>query len=288
MVKISQYPGGFRNGVTIRNLPVNIDQANNVFYVSSVFGSDNLGNKGTFISPFASVANALKSCAASKGDIIICLPNHVETVTAAYNINVQGVKVVGLSVGDGDIPTFKLATNDSATINLNAADVQLAGFKVIANVAATVCVTMASTGCVVNNCQILDGSSSFVTGISIVNGNANGADRCSISNCLVQSAGATQGILLGEVDDKVIISECDLIGTFSTAIIQNPTGHILTNLIIQHVNAVSTTSSGATVNLVSACTGMIANTHLNTAGTATKATGSLISTGNNSLATTAF
>ena len=51
-----------------------------VFYVNSVTGSN--GNKGDDPAfPFASIDAAVGACTADKGDIIVVMPKHLETVT---------------------------------------------------------------------------------------------------------------------------------------------------------------------------------------------------------------
>src|SRR3954447_6326802 len=70
-----------------------------VLYVSSLGGNNiNVGNDPA--APIATVAQAISQCRANKGDIIVILPGHTETVTAtSINVNVAGVTIVGLGSG---------------------------------------------------------------------------------------------------------------------------------------------------------------------------------------------
>ena len=97
-----------------------------VFYVSSVIGSNgNVGEEPT--APLASIAQAIASVRANKGDKIVVLPNHSEAVTAtSINLSVAGVTIINLGNGKADKPTytFGLATS---TITVSAADVTWVG-----------------------------------------------------------------------------------------------------------------------------------------------------------------
>lgn len=95
----------------------------NVFYVDSVTGSN--GNKGTDPSlPLASIDSAIGSCVASKGDVIVVMPKHVETVTAAAGVaaDVVGVTIIGLGSGS-DRPTVNFTTAVGASFRVTAANV---------------------------------------------------------------------------------------------------------------------------------------------------------------------
>ena len=77
------------------------------FFVDSVTGiSSNDGLSPT--TALATVDQAVNKCTASKGDVIVVLPGHVETLaTASVGIvlDVAGVTVVGLGSGNAR-PTF--------------------------------------------------------------------------------------------------------------------------------------------------------------------------------------
>lgn len=263
--KYSQYPFGFNTGIAIRGLPVANAHSNFVVWVDSNHGND--GNPGSVNLPFASVAgaiNALNNTTQSpigrigntlNGSIIMCKPYHAETLTAATTYSLASCAIIGVSTGDGDMPTFTLTTAAGAGIVLGSADMLIKNVKIIDNQGVTVALKLAGKGQVADSVRILDGTSSFTTAISVVGGGSNLADRCRVVNCYAETAGATNGILLGEVDDQVEVTDNTLIGSFSTSAIQNPTGKVLTNLQV-HRNYVSNThASGKGINFVSACTG---------------------------------
>lgn len=263
--RIAQYPFGFNNGVSIRGLPVLNAHSNLVVWVDSNKGND--GNPGTVALPFASLAgaiNALNNVSNSltgrigntlNGAIVMLKPYHAETLSAATTYSLASCSIIGVSTGDGDIPTFTLSTAAGAGIVLGSADMQIKNVKIIDNQGVTVALKLANKGQIADSIKIIDGSASFTTGISIVGGGSNKADRCSVINCYLRSAGATNGILLSEVDDQVTVSNNILQGSFSTAAIQNPTSTVLTNLYVNGNIISNTNASGKGLNFVSACTG---------------------------------
>ena len=97
-----------------------------VWYVNSVIGSD--GNTGTDPKlPLATVQQAITSARADKGDAIVVMAKHAETVTASsLNLSKAGITIVNMGVGRTTMPTY---TFDAAasTIDVSAADVTWIG-----------------------------------------------------------------------------------------------------------------------------------------------------------------
>ena len=94
------------------------------WFVHSGTGSDlaggNMGKRPT--QPFATINYAKTQCTANKNDVIVVMPGHAETVSAASGINlsVAGVTVVGLGNG-ANRPTISLSAA-TATIAVSAAN----------------------------------------------------------------------------------------------------------------------------------------------------------------------
>lgn len=118
---ISNYPNGFAEGVNIRGMPLLSSYPGKVFWVSSTTGSN--GNAGTFDRPWSTIDYAIGRCTASKGDIIVVKPGHIETVTAAGGIalDVAGVAIIGLGVGSIR-PTVNFTTAVGASVAVTAAN----------------------------------------------------------------------------------------------------------------------------------------------------------------------
>lgn len=102
-----------------------------VFFVCSVTGSnDNAGTDPS--SPKATVQGAISACTANKGDKIICMPGHAETVTStSINLSTAGVSVICLGTGL-ERPTFTYSTA-AATITVSAANCGFMGGHHIGN-----------------------------------------------------------------------------------------------------------------------------------------------------------
>ena len=129
----TNFPNGFVNGLTIRNSPVTQLYPGNIFWVNGssvlgggqkVGGSD--GNAGTYTAPWATIDYAIGRCLASRGDILMVMPGHTETVSAAGSIacDVAGVAIIGL--GSGSLrPTISFTTATTAAITVSAANVTI-------------------------------------------------------------------------------------------------------------------------------------------------------------------
>jgi hypothetical protein len=138
----SDFPNGFPGGITIRGVPVTLAQPGKVFWVSNATtllegqrgGSD--GNKGTFNSPFSTLAGAIAQCVANRGDIVLIKPGHTETISSssALTLSIAGVAIIGLGLGSSK-PTFTLDTATDTTINVTAANVTFKNIIVTANFA---------------------------------------------------------------------------------------------------------------------------------------------------------
>src|SRR3954465_1858829 len=73
---------------------------NNVFFVQSTNGNagDSSGKGQTPDAPFATIDYAVGQCSANQGDLILVLPGHAETVSAAAGLalDVAGITVLGI------------------------------------------------------------------------------------------------------------------------------------------------------------------------------------------------
>lgn len=119
---LSSYPNGFPNGVAIQGLPLLTAFAGNVFWVGSTRGGSD-SQKGTQKKPFATLDYAIGRCTANNGDIIMVMPGHVETVTAAAGValDVAGVTIIGLGTGSLR-PTVNFTTAVGASFRVTAAN----------------------------------------------------------------------------------------------------------------------------------------------------------------------
>lgn len=92
----------------------------NMYFVHS--GTGSAYSAGTDIeSPMATLDDAVNKCTANQGDIIIALPGHAETITAAsaIDIDVAGIKIYGIGEGE-DRPKITFGTDVDASIEFAA------------------------------------------------------------------------------------------------------------------------------------------------------------------------
>lgn len=186
---ISNYPNGFPNGLTLREVPTEVPHPGKVFWVNNsavladkgIGGSD--GNKGSYQQPFATIDYAIGRCTASRGDVIYVMPGHAETVTAtSIALDVAGVSIIGL--GKGDLrPTLTYSTA-AATITVSAANCSIVNVRHVANkldVASAVTLGAAKAFTLLDN--LFEETSSILNFLSIVTTGAtdNDADDLTVS-----------------------------------------------------------------------------------------------------------
>lgn len=142
---ISNYPNGYADGFTVRNIPIAFSSARKVFYVNNsssladggVAGVDQAG-QGTYQRPFSTIDFAIGECQANSGDIIACMPGHAETVSGASGItgDVDGVSLIALGNG-ADRATLTFSATAS-TFVISAASFTFENFIVTPSIDAVV------------------------------------------------------------------------------------------------------------------------------------------------------
>lgn len=96
-----------------------------VKYVSSTLGSD--GNRGSDPAlPKATLAGAQAACSANRNDLVVVMPNHVETVIGAAGIALSKAGVTYLGTASGAMrPTITFTTAVAASLDITAANVSI-------------------------------------------------------------------------------------------------------------------------------------------------------------------
>lgn len=214
----SNYPGGFANGITIRNVPLVSTNPGRVFWVYNGTalqsgqrgGSD--GNKGTYDSPFSTIDYAVGQCVANRGDIIFVKPGHAETIDSATDIvlDVAGIAIVGLGHGSSR-PTLTFSVATTANIPVTAANITVHNILHKANFADIVSAytatgTATPTDFCVNGCEFRDGSS-VLNFLKTVTGNAtaNSMDGFTYANNKVfglSTTAASQAVIIAAATDR--------------------------------------------------------------------------------------
>src|SRR3990167_991761 len=256
---MSNYSGGFKDGILIRGMPLTVTHPGKVFWVGNAAAaklpehkSASDGNQGTFNDPFSTLDYAIGKCTASRGDIIMVKPGHSETYSAAdgFALDVAGVAIIGLGVGSLR-PKFILDTADTADVNISAANTSLynvvfeAGF---ADIVRAVQVTAANV--TLKNVEFQDQATdeNFFTPIKATSTTDNNADGLWVEGCKWYSPDAA-GLEFLEFNaqikgltflDNYVVHE----GTTTAVLILGATGKDLLGANIQR-NYISTKITAA-------------------------------------------
>lgn len=218
----------FPDGVTSFGVPVlgsgPVFTTGNVFFVDS--GSSNAADStahGSKLRPFSTIDYAVGRCTANNGDVIIVMPGHTETVTAAggLDLDVAGITLIGIGRGSSR-PTINFTTAVGADMDIDAANITMRNFLFTGGVDAL-------TGPIDINaadCSLLDIETRDVTGqaVDFIVTDDN-CDRLLISGWLhrgAAAAGADTAITLVGGDDW-IIENFQIYGNFAVAAIENVT-----------------------------------------------------------------
>ena len=245
-----------------------VPTAGKAFFVQSTATTAAATNSGRTPSmPLTTLALAVAKCTASAGDVIYVLPGHTESVsaTALLSIDKAGVAIIG--IGSGSLrPTITLATSVDATVSIDAASVLIKNlvFTCSKDIVKVV-LDVNKADCTIEDCEFREGAAAQpLVWIDVTGAGANACDRTTIRNCKITSiaAGPNGGIELGEISDNTLITGCLIDGDFADAGIHNPTGKILTNLVISGNTVRNRNSGDHAIELVSACTGLAVNNRL--------------------------
>ena len=182
---LSNFPGGFSGGVSIRGLPVLNTHAGNVYWVHSSRGSD--GNRGTRDRPFATLDYAIGRCTANNGDIIMVMPNHAETITGVAGIaaDIAGISIIGMGNGN-QRPRFLMDAATTVTAAITADDVHFKNLVFASghsNVVA--CITTTKKGTWIDSCEFENNTTNedFLTCIKATSTTDNDSDHLMVTNC---------------------------------------------------------------------------------------------------------
>lgn len=217
----------FPNGVIANGVPLQMSTPGEVFWVnnSSVLVEQGIGgsnnNKGSYKQPFSTIDYAVSKCKANRGDIIMVMPGHVETVAtaAAVDLDVAGISVIGL--GTGTLQPRLDFTATAGTVEVNADNVTIKNMNFHANVSAVVIglsVLTLATDLVVSDCTFdveTTATDEFLIGINF----GVGCDNFLVENTKMDMGlgGAATGIKLVGATAGGTIKGCRIVGDYSQA-----------------------------------------------------------------------
>ena len=246
-----------------------------VFFVSSVTGTNSTGYGRSPESPFASVDYCMGQITSANADRVYAMPGHTETLTAAGSslgnggvfigsVLSNGVSIIGIGEGR-DRPTFNYTTASAASMNIAAANVTLENLVFTPNgfSAITAAINLTGADFTMRNCemQISTGTNACVLGILT----AATAARMKILNCnFVGPATSTQtctAAIKHEVGIDYLIRGCTIKGKLTSAIL-NATA-VLGGNIDQNIMVVTTNDA---IIMHASSTPFITNNRMNVSG----------------------
>lgn len=244
--------------------------AGRLFYVSNnsvppfggVAGSDN-GNAGLSpLQPFATIDYAIGKCVASRGDGIFVLGGHAETVTAAITLDVAGVQIIGVPVGNRLPIVTGNGTIDAMTVTADNCSIQNIEFAAPETDAQTADINVAAAKCkVVNTRHIGSKTAKNKVDIITLTSSANDVliDGVRIYNTVVEVVG---GIVFEGALARAEVRNCfvfDSIG-FTDGCISDEAA--ATGLYVHHNVFQNSKAATAVMNWVTNSTGVCSFNHI--------------------------
>lgn len=232
------------------------------------FGPDAQGGNRVFPTINAVIADA--NSVASRGDVILVLPGHTETITAAGGValSLAGISLIGLGVG-GLRPTLTFSTSAAASFNITAANILVQNIRFVTNVASlTAFMNISAADVTIDQCEFIFQTSTLATVNCIVT--AATADRLKVTNCTfygvaATSASATTSCIKHESGVDYVIENNIIVGKLTQGIVNVATvlrGSIHNNRFIIGTGTVA-------ITMAAASTPFITNNRINVAsGTA--------------------
>jgi hypothetical protein len=218
---------------------------------------------------YTTIDSAVSACTANNNDLVVVLPGHAETITAAaaIDIDVAGVTVMGLGQGTNR-PTVTFGTATTATIRFAANNCTLKNIRcvnAIDSLAAFVVGATAANNETIEGCDFVGASTTeFLCGVNI----PTTFDDWKIKDCkFVQptdpagtnGAAGTGAIFLID-SENVRVEGCEFIGCFETALVHNKTT-AAANLVVKNCYGYQPTGTADALPfvLVSTATGAVIN-----------------------------
>lgn len=228
-------------------------------YVSSVTGT--ASSQGTQPrSPISTIDAAIGLCTANKGDRIVVLPGHAETLSAASDItcDVAGVTIIGIGTGSL-MPTLTYSATAATTV-ISAANVTISGIRFVAGIDnVAVFVTMGADWGRLSGCEFWGNATyQFINGVGIT----TTKDYAIIEGCkfwqstdpAATNAAAGTGAIYLVDSEHVRIRDCEFNGYFETAFIHNKTTGAA-DLWVSRCKGICSLSDAQPFLLVSSATG---------------------------------
>ncbi len=231
-----------------------------ILFVHSGTGTDDSAHGYNPDTPLATIDYAVAKCTASKGDIIVAMPGHAETVSAAAGLalDVAGITVLGL--GSGSLqPTVTLDTVDTADVDVDTANITVENLHFRANCAdIAAAIDVNADDFTLRKCRFSEVATNMNAKIWVQDAAAGGSDRITIEDCHVVALDAanTHFVNFAGTGTGHRVRRNVLIGNWGTMAIGG--AGVVTNVEISD-NKISNaaTDNDSCINLAAAATGVV-------------------------------
>ena len=245
---ISNYPGGFAHGITIRGVPVQQLYPGEVFWVNSTtvlakggVGSSD-GNPGTYQKPLSTITKAISLATASRGDVVICMPGHSETIVTDGGLAFSKIGIACIGLGSGTLrPKLVIDSLTAAAITVTAANVTLQNFVIDASFAdLTNAIDVTAANFSLLDCEFTEEGAdlNFLDYVHCSSTSNNNADGLRIEGCVGTAIDAGQNSFLNILADldRLVFNDNYYSSTHANtlAMILCATGKALTDCEVMH------------------------------------------------------
>jgi hypothetical protein len=191
-----------------------------VYYVNSATGSND--NNGTDPStPKSTIAGAQSAATASKGDVVVIMPAHAETLTSALTLSKAGINYVGL--GQGNLRPTLTGNGTIDAVSITAANVTLQNINFAAPETddQTAHVNVAAAGATLRGLRMIGSQTSKnVTDMITV---ASGGDDLLVEDCVAYNTvvDCVSWLSLEAAVARPVIRGNVVMGQFSTGVLMD-------------------------------------------------------------------
>lgn len=229
------------------------------FFVHSGTGTDAAGYGKNPDKPFATIDYAVGQCTASKGDVIIVMPGHAETVSAAggLDLDVAGITVLGLGSG-GLQPTVTLTTATTADVDVDAANITVENIHFVSGFADIVAaIDVNATDFTLRRCRFSQSAVDLNALIWVQDASGATSDRITIEDChcIAYDAANTHFVNFAGTGTGHIVSRNILIGDWGTMCIGGA-GVVTRATIVDNMISNAATDNDSCINFAATATGI--------------------------------
>lgn len=243
-----------------------VDEANfttgNIWFVDSgsATGADSVGAGRNPDKPFLTIDYAVGQCTANNGDVIVVMPGHAETVSAAggLDLDVAGITIKGIGSGS-DQPTVTLDTANTADVDVDAANITVENIHFIANFAdIAAAIDVNADDFTLRKCRFSEAAANMNAKIWVQDAAAGGSDRITIEDCHCTDVDAanTHFVNFGGTGTGHIIRRNVLIGDWGSMAIGG-TGVVTFITVTDNVIYNAASDNDSCINIANTATGIV-------------------------------